>query len=461
MAAFEIGGLFCAIAVATLVYLLGWLTPEQAGVLTLFLLLTLDVLAWKRFDQGRHPCFLFLCVLTLLQGGRFIAYLAGIDPDPMRIGSMSAFPFDISRTEAGTVLLSLAISAVCIYAPCRWSYRRIPPPPDARVRKYLPYLYLVFYCTLPLQLFKSYRYYQYIKENGGYLQFWISHGDVASSVPFLVRAVVLFSFPVFVAIFVFERKKKWLYLTTALYFGSTVFTLLMGLRGGLFALVLVLWYVAAIKSTMRSRLLAIAALAFMLVVIGDVVQVLRGDTETTLSDYTFAPVEFVKLQGNSLEVTWAAIRYRHELAPHALSYLWNDLQDAFVPRDVQDYAVGRKFAYDVSVLMNPVAFGRGRGTAGSYIGHLYLIGGLAGVAVGSLLLGCGLHSMHSLSRNPLSLFMVAAVMPDVLLMPRGQLLDWASVLLKTAISVAILWLGWQAYELLAWLGVAPRARAVE
>ena len=64
----------------------------------------------------------------------------------------------------------------------------------------------------PIQLFKNYRYYEYVQQHGGYLSFFVNHGDVASSVPLLVRAIVLISFPAFVAIFVFERRKKYLYL---------------------------------------------------------------------------------------------------------------------------------------------------------------------------------------------------------------------------------------------------------
>ena len=48
------------------------------------------------------------------------------------------------------------------------------------------------------------------------------------------------------------------------------------------------------------------------------------------------------------------------------------------------------------------------------------------------------------------------IMPVVILMPRGQLLDWVSDLLKTAISVAMLWFGWLIYRTLLWLRQARR-----
>ena len=106
------------------------------------------------------------------------------------------------------MLLSLALSAICIYIPCRWSYRHISPPSDTAVKRYLPYLYLVLAIALPLQMFKNYRYYQYAQEHGGYTFLWVDHAALASSVPFFVRAAQLITVPVFLAIFVFERRKK-------------------------------------------------------------------------------------------------------------------------------------------------------------------------------------------------------------------------------------------------------------
>jgi oligosaccharide repeat unit polymerase len=455
-AAFELLGYLGTVGIGTLCFLLGWLQPNGAAVLTVLLLVTLLVSAWNRFNQGRHPCFLFLGTLTLLQGGRLVSYCVGGELSPLRIGGVAAYPFDLSRDEAGIVLLCLALSAICIYAPCRWNYRQISPPADAWVRRYLPYLYLLFYATLPIQLFKNYKYYEYVQQHGGYAYFWLNHGGVASSVPFLVRAIVLISFPVFVAIFVFERRKKHLYLATVLYLASASLVLLLGSRGGVFVVVLTLWYVAGVKSAKRSRMVTAAILAMMLVVAGAVVQTLREDPES-LSDFAFAPVEFVTLQGNSLDVTEVAVKYKAIFAPHAASYLWNELQDAFVARDVRDYARGRRLSYDVTVFLNPTAFSGGMGTAGSYLAEIYLLGGLGGVVVLSLLIGGGLHLLYRLSRNMVSLFVVAMILPDVLLMPRGQLLDWVSVLLRSAISIAILGAGWVLYRFLIWSNPTPRA----
>jgi hypothetical protein len=450
-AAIELCVLSAILGIGVLTFEVGWLSPEQAAAGTACFLLCLDMLAWKRFDEGRHPCFLFLCVLTLLQCGRFLAYMLGNGSHPLRIAGLAPHPFDLTRIEAGTVLLCLSLSALCIYAMCRWNYRRITPPSDVPVAHYLPYLYTVFYSTLPIQLYKNYAYYQFMQKHGGYLYFWTHHGDIVSSVPLFARAIVVINAPAFLAIFVFERRKKWIWLAVASYLSTTIVTLLIGFRSSVFVLVLVLWYIAKIKSTKKTRVVALAALALVLMVVGGLVQTMRGSGASGFSGYSFAPLEFIKLEGDSIDVSSVAVKYEKMFAPCAVSYLWYDLQDAFVLRDAADYVKGQRLPNDVSVLLNPVAFSRGRGEAGSYLAEMYLLGGVAGVVVLSLLLGSGLHLLHSLSRNALSLFVIASILPVIILMPRGQLLDWASDLLKTGLAVAVLCFGWVIYCTMKWL----------
>jgi oligosaccharide repeat unit polymerase len=445
-AAFEVLSYLGVVAIATLCFLLGWLQPNGAAVLTVLLLFSLIVLAWKNFDQGRHPCFLFLCVLMFFQGGRLLAYCFGAEADPMRIRFMVYRAFNLSRDEAGILLLCLALSAICIYAPCRWKYRRVPPPDDLQATRFLPYLYLLFYAALPIQLFKNYRYFEYIQEHGGYVSLFLNHSGLASSVPVFVRAVSIISFPAFVAIFVIERRKKFLYLTTALYFVTSSLVLLWGSRAAIFGLILALWYVARIKSTKKARLVLLAVMVAVLILGAEVIQNIREDADSA-SGYSFTPFEFLVLNSASLEVTAVAVKYRQIFAPHVGSYLWHELQDAFVANDTSNYFRGKALAFDVSVFLNPARFSQGHGTGGSYIGEAYVIGGLAGVMVISLLVGSGLHLLHHFSGTALSLFVVAMILPDIAFMPRGGLLDWLSVFARNAISILLLALGWRLYRL--------------
>lgn len=449
-AAFEIPALFVYIGLGTLAFLLGWLTPEQAGVLTLFLLLCLIVLSWQRFHHGRHPCFLFLCMLTLLQGGRFIAYCAGGQPYPLRVNSITSYTFDISRAEAGITLLTLALSAVCVYAPCRWNYRRVASPNTADVRQYLPYLYLLFYASLPVNVFKNYNYYQYAQEHGGYLAFWVNHGDFAATVPLWVRLLSLITLPAFLGIFAFESRKRRVYLATACYFASSSLILLMGSRMAAVELILGLWYASGIKSGKKSRLSRILVFGLALFLAGSVVLALREDSDTPFL-YALDPIRFVNLEGNSLDVNEVVIKYRDIFSPYTASYLWNELQSGFNPHDVQHYFRGRTLGHDVTVLLNPHALARGYGTADSYIAEEYMIGGTLAVAVISLLIGLALHLLHRFSSNAIGLFLTLMVLPDFINMPRGDLLDWLSVLARAILLIAVLGVGWNFYRVLVWL----------
>ena len=445
-----------AVAVGSLCFVLNWLTVNGAVILCVGLLLALILLSWNRFAQGRHPCFLFLCTLTLMQGGRLLTYSLGYLQRPMRGGSFTQYGFDLSRDEGGMVLLCIALSAICVYAPCRWNYRFFPPTlSSSSDKRYLSYLYFIFLLAVPLQLLKSYAYYEYIQGHGGYVYFFINHAAVASSIPFFVRAGSLIALPVFVAIFVLETKRKRVYVATALYFISTAFILLIGLRGGLFALVLALWYAAGIKSRRKTSIAILALVAIGLILVGDVVQTLREDSNG-LTRHMFAPITFVMLQGNSIEVTEAAVKYQHDFAPYSFSYLTHELENAFVSSDVSNYFRGKSLAFDVPVLLDSSSFSLGHGTGGSYIGEAYVLGGVAGVVLVSLLIGAGLQYMYHLSERPLSLVVVGLILPEVLIMPRGNLLDWLSVLLKYGLLFLVLYIGWLVFGLLAWLRKTPR-----
>src|SRR6202163_1356329 len=253
-AALEVLGYLSAVVAATLCFLMGWLSTNGASVLTVLLLISLMGLAWKRFDGGRHPCFFFLCMLTLFQAGRLIAYCAGGETDIFRITLMTSDQFDVSRHVAGSVLLLIALSGLSIYAPCRWNYHPSSPAGSGSFGRFLPYLYLLFSLSVPVQLYKNFCYYQYAKDHGGYLVVFIDHGGMAASIPMAVRAISLISLPAFVGIFVLERRKRFLRAATGVYFAITAPILMMGSRGAAFSLVLLLWYMAKVKSGQRARL---------------------------------------------------------------------------------------------------------------------------------------------------------------------------------------------------------------
>lgn len=228
---------------------------------------------------------------------------------------MAPNPFSIGQAHQGIVLFCLALSAICIYAPCRWNYALLRPPDTTSVRRFLPYLYLLFALSLPVQVYKNYRYYQYIQEHGGYVYFFFNHEALAQSVPFLVRAIPIITIPVFLAIFTFEQRKIPLYITTILYFSTASIILIMGSRVAFFTTIITLWYVAQVKSQKRSRILRAVVLALVLLLVGDVVQNLReGDEGIGGSAPSLS--EAVMTQGGSLDVTQVAIKYTDRFSPY-------------------------------------------------------------------------------------------------------------------------------------------------
>ena len=455
MAAFEVLGYLAVVAVATLCFLAEWLPVNGAVVLTVILLTTLIVLSWIHLGQGRHPCFLFLCTLMFFQGGRLIGYCLGQIPDPLRVELM-ATPFSVSRYEAGLTLLLLTISAICVYAPCRWKYERLEFPSDVQVRRYLPYLYLVFFATLPVQLFKNYRYYDYIQEHGGYTSFYVNHAAVAASVPFLVRVFPLIVAPTFLAIFVFERRKGLVFLVTSLYLLTGSIILLMGSRGSIFGLVLVLWYVAKLRSSRKTKVLRLVVMALLLVLVADFIQSFRENPEDS-GAYTFAPLKFLVSQGASLSVTEVAVKYRDTFGPYILLYLFHDLLAAFEVSDASNFVRGKRFDADMAVFLNPEIYRFGFGSGGAYVAEAYLVGGVLGVVVASLLIGSGLHWMYWYSRSALGLFFVAMLLPEVFWMARGSLLGWVSVGTRNAISILLLFVGWKVYAVVTSIRHSARA----
>jgi hypothetical protein len=447
-AAFEILACLAVVAVASLAFVAGWLSVNGAVVLTVLLLISLIVLSWVNLGHGRHPCFLFLCTLTLFQGGRLIAYCLGSFSDPLQIDLLVGAPFAIPKSVAGTVLLCISLAAICIYAPCRWNYRYVAPPDVTRERKYLPYLYFVFYSALPFLIYKNYLYLTYIQAHGGYVVFYTNYGNLAANVPLLVRLVALLPLPVLVMIFVVETKKRFLYPVVFLYLSGSVLFLLTGARMAFFGTILMLWYLARMKSTRASRIWHLAVLIAVLVPVAILINLLRSNEDVNQLSL-LDPVKFIGMQGISLAVTEVAVQHREQFQPYSLSYLLHEMELEFVASDVSTYYRGRQLGYDVSAFLSPSTFGQGLATGGAYVAEAYVIGGVFGVVAISLLVGIALRFMYLYSGNAELLVLIGLSFTEVLLMPRGYLLGPASALARSLVLLLPLFLGWVLYSFLA------------
>ena len=135
----------------------------------------------------------------------------------------------------------------------------------------------MFIATLPVQLFKGYRYYQYAMAHGGYLYLYIDHSTLAATVPFWVRIVSLIAPLAFVALFVVEQRRKAFWLATVLYFSCALPVLLLGSRMGAFSLILSIFYVSRVKSTGNFRIRNLILLALALVLVAGFLGSIRSD----------------------------------------------------------------------------------------------------------------------------------------------------------------------------------------
>jgi oligosaccharide repeat unit polymerase len=435
-----------ALVIGIMAFLSGAMTLGEAGVFSVILLFSLIALSWVRFDRGRHPCFLFLCVLTLFQAGRLILFSTGMLPDPFRI-ELFVYPgFDLSRQTNGLFLLSLCLSAICVYGVCRWKYHFVEVERPAWTSKALPYLYGVFYLAIPWEILQNYLLLRYAAAHEGYLTFYLDRAGLAASVPLLVHLPSLLAPPAFMAIFILEYRKLPLYIATMLYFAGFIVVLLSGSRAATFSMILVLWYIARLKSEKRPRIVSLAFVTLTLIVIGNLIGNLRLINDSSGAE-SLAISSFISTQGITMNVTQLAIANRGLFEPYAASYLLNEIKEAFIAQDQSSYQRGASLANDITVFLNPIAFGQGFGSGSSFLGEAYVAGGLSGVVAFSLLLGFLLDALYRSCHHPFGMFVAATILPGVLWMARSGFFEWVADFIRTGFFVAALAAGWLVYRM--------------
>ncbi len=443
-----------AILVATMGFLAGLISLPAAGFLATALLLSLTGLSWIRFDSGRHPCFLFLCLLTLFQAGRLILFCMGMMPDPFEIDLFVSPAFDVSTRTSAVFLLSLCLSALCIYAVCRWRYRFVLSERPASAANVLPYLYALFFLTIPFQILENFLFLRYANAHGGYLTFYADKAGLIASVPRPIHFAALFAAPAFLAIFVLEHRKLRLYAATTVYFASSAIALLTGSRSGTFSLIVVLWYISRMKSAKRPRMVRLVLIAVILAAVGNFIGNFRQDNSGGGNE-SLALSLFLGSQGNTMNVSELAIEDRGLFKPYALSYFLNEIKEAFVAHDQSNYQRGLSLADDITVLLNPAAFSEGLGTGSSFLGEAYIAGGILGVVVVSLLLGLSLDGLHRSCRYPFGLLVTAMILPLILWMARSGIFEWVAVLARDTAFVTVMFAGWMVYRTVR-LGLSGR-----
>jgi len=407
---------FTALLVSAVFVLSGAVSLYGCLWIGLVLYAGLLTLAWRTFDGGRHPCFLFLAMLLLFQMGRLVGYAFGATTDPFNVVVQTLIPITVSTTASEITILLVLVSATVIYALCAWNTPRIVLEAGWE-QSWLPACYVLLVVSFPFVLYKNYEYFQFIRSHGGYLAIFTDSDAIAQSAGALVRIMSLAAANAFLLVYLIERRGGRLALVTTAFLSTSVLELLIGLRGKVFLFLLTLWFLHNLKTGKRFRPVALATV----VLVGSFAAVAISGFREMRSTAVTGPAGFIAGQGISMGVTQVAVQYRPLFAPHAKTYLANELLQAFYPGS--HFGQGQLFDNDISVFLNLDAFREGFGTGSSYLAEAWIAGGLLAVLFVSILIGLALRLLHRIGATFLGAAAIAIVLPSVIYLPRAQLLS--------------------------------------
>jgi len=394
-------------------------------VISAAILAFLLLVSWCRFDGGRHPCFLFLGMLLVFQGGRLVGSVLGITRDPVRIEVATAIPLDVTDASARIALFLIVASGIFVYIPCLLQYS---PAHLSRSEKsgWLSALYVVILLTFPFALYKNLMYLLYIRAHGGYLVVYTDNAAVLQSAGPIARAVSIVCATALLIAYVVERRRGRVAAVLLLYFGLSALDLLIGFRGKVFTGVLSIWLLHNLKTGRRFHLVSIAVAAIAVNTIAIAVAAYREDNRIKM----LSPIAFLAGQGVSMNVTEAAVEYRDRFRRHGFDYVIDGFTSGINPSTSK--AEGKLWTNDLTTYLNPAAARLGFGTASAYLAELYLLGGIPAVLAGSVVVGGILSYLHRISSSTLGAITLAFVLPSLIYLPRVELLNPLAVLCKSA-----------------------------
>jgi hypothetical protein len=412
-----------ALLISAVLVLSGVLGLAACLWLTLLLYLSLLLVAWQRFDGGRHPCFVFLGLLMLFQLGRLIGYALGATHDPFDVVVQTLLPIQVSAATSEILLFVVLLSGTCIYAVCAWNVRPATLRPG-REQGWLAACYVLLALSFPFVLYKNYEYFQFIRSHGGYLAIFTENQDVTASAGAVARVMSVVAYDAFVLVYVLERNGRRLAWVTTAFLSTSVLELAIGLRGKVFLFLITLWFIRNVKSGKRFRLGTLAVSAIVVSFAAVAISGFREMRTTAL----VGPAGFIAGQGVSMGVTEIAIEDRPLFRPHVAAYFKNEVLQAYYP--LSHFEQGQFFDNDLSIFLNAAAFRAGFGTGSSYLAEAWIAGGLPGVLCISVLIGLVLRWLHNVSRHWIGAVALAILLPTVVYLPRSQTLSPLAAVLK-------------------------------
>ncbi len=352
--ALEVLLLFAAVGMAAIAFMAHWLTPNEGVVLDALLLVLLLGLSWQELQSGPASLFPLPGMLLLCQGGRFLTYSLGSEPDPLRVRIETRIPFDLSAGAAGH---GVAVHRLVGGMHLRCLPFELPSAlgfPTSRQRT------AVFALPVPALLLKragtDIQELQLLPVCPGSWRLHVLLGEprrvrrhcaVLGALGFAAHAC-----PASSASFSSKSARKYLYLATTCYFLSSLLLLLMGSRMGTLGLIVALWYAAGIKSGKKTQDRCSFVLAWGIV-----------HHSWGFSGFARRFRQRHRLCCRSLEVRDLVGQFAgrdrgcrqvrgtiHSL--RRVRYMWNELTFGFSPHDLQHYFRGRELGHDVSMLLD-------------------------------------------------------------------------------------------------------------
>lgn len=428
-AAIESAAWMSAVALGACAVILGMISVRGASLLCMLILLGLIWSAWRNFDGGRHPCFLFLGMLFIFQCGRLPGFWTGLPRNPFAIDGLTYFT--ISQSSQNLTLFLIVISALSVYIPCRFTYKKIVFE-GGREQRWLKPLYALLTITIPFAAYKNYIYLEFVRTHGGYMAIYLDSHALLQSAGTAVRTLALIGTTVLLLLYTFERRRRRLKWLLLLYLLVSVLDLLIGLRGKFFVEIVVLWYIRNLKTGKKFNLAPLVSAAILVSLIAVLIASFRSDRAIKM----ISPLGFLSTQGVSLNVTEVAVADRHLFAGKSGTYLVNEVLLTFLPGEPS--LSGGIFDSAVSYYINPISASRGYGTGSTYLAEAYLIGAIPGVIIASILIGLMLSWLHGISGRWWGALLMLISLGWFIYMPRTGLLIPLAMTAKSLVVVAII-----------------------
>lgn len=334
---------------------------------------------WHAHNGGRSASFIFLVLGLTFLCGRAFPILFGDNSQLALIGYGDLF--EISSDKVMTYVVLVLTSFLCVHIGSLLIYEEAPALPDS-IHEAKIYR-IMFICLLPLLLYKNIWYFNYIMANGGYLAIY-QGSEHLEGVGMLARVGALLCLVTFTLYFFHETNQK--KSRNALIFFLFVFSseLLVGLRGKFFVTALIFFLFYKLRFGGKFSLRGLAVLLLVIISVAITVEITREQkSESTVAGSLLTG--FLAQQGVSAGVSLVVLDNPSYFAQNPWSYFQHQFAAPFYSQP--EVPKGWFVANDISMMVMPEAYALGFGTGSSYLAELLMLGGWAGVCIGSLAIG--------------------------------------------------------------------------